>query len=127
MPWKKGQSGNPQGRRIDLAHKRIEAATESNEAVYIPILDKRDPAKELIKLADNHTDKRYKMEIWMFLFSQKYKASKIVSKPVVKAEDSAESDEAMIRALEGKEPIKPLESNPDALSVKPTATLKASE
>lgn len=102
MPWKRGQSGNPQGRAVSIARKLIDAGVQPSENVYIPILDKRDPAKELIKLADNHTDKRYKMEIWMFLFSQKYKASKIVSKPTVEKQDDGISDEDTLKALEGK-------------------------
>ena len=115
MPWKKGQSGNPQGRRIEVSRKALMAAAgEPSDQIYIPILDRRDPAKELIKLADSHSDKRYKMEIWMFLFAQKYKASKILSKPVLKAEDSAETDAAMLRALEEN---KPVESNPSASGV----------
>lgn len=105
MPFKPGQSGNPQGRAISIARRLVDAGIQPSENVYIPILDKRDPAKELIKLADNHTDKRYKMEIWMFLFSQKYKASKIVSKPVVKVEESGLSDEETLKALEGKSVI----------------------
>lgn len=111
MPWKKGQSGNPQGRRLDLAHKRVGIEASGNEAIYIPLLDKRDPAKELIKLADSHTDKRYKMEIWMFLFAQKYKASKITAKPIQVAEGSAESDAEAIRVLEGGSHV---ESKPSA-------------
>lgn len=112
MPWKKGVSGNPQGRRIEVARKALYAeAINPSENVYIPILDKRDPAKELIKLADNHTDKRYKMEIWMFLFAQKYKASKIVSKPLPAIVEDEMSDEDTLRLLENKA----VESNPVAL------------
>lgn len=112
MPWKKGQSGNPHGRAITIAQKLIDANIgEPSENVYIPILDKRDPVKELIKLADKAADKEFKKNIWIFLVSLKYKAVRIVSKPVQKPVESAESDADMLRALEENRPVK---SNPSA-------------
>lgn len=115
MPWKKGQSGNPNGRRLDIARRLLDHDIQPSENVYIPILDKRDPAKELIRLADRSPDKQFKKEIWMFLFAQKYKASKIVSKPLPKLpESSLESDEDVLRALERKDDISPVKSNPSA-------------
>lgn len=121
MPWSKGQSGNPSGRGVAIAQRLVDAGLNPSENVYIPILDKRDPAKELIRLADKSTDKHYKKEIWMFLFAQKYKASKIVSKPLAKRVDDATSDEDVLRALEGQSASRAVESSPDALSVKPSA------
>lgn len=120
MPWMKGQSGNPSGRGVAIAQRLVDAGLNPSENVYIPVLDKRDPAKELIKLADKTPDKHFKKEIWMFLFTQKYKAVKIVTKPIVKQEESPESDEDVLRALEGKPDNRPVESKPDALNVKPS-------
>lgn len=114
MPFQKGQSGNPQGRALVIARKLVEAGIQPNENVYIPILDRRDPAKELIRLADKSPDKQFKKEIWMFLFAQKYKSVRIISKPPVAIIDDETSDEDVLRALEGKSEIKPVESKPDA-------------
>lgn len=119
MPWKKGESGNMHGRAISVAQRLVDAGLNPSENVYVPILDKRDPAKELIKLADRSKDSHFKRDIWEFLFLQKYKAVKIVGKPVVVAQDQVISDEDALRALEGKQDIKPVESHPSALHAKP--------
>lgn len=116
--WQKGQSGNPSGRGVAIAQRLVDAGLNPSENVYIPILDKRDPAKELIRLADRSPDKHFKKEIWMFLFTQKYKAVKIVTKPLVKQVEDVTSDEDMLRALEGKNEDKAVESHPSASSVK---------
>ena len=116
MPWKKGVSGNPHGRAISIAQKLIDSGVNPSENVYVPILDKRDPAKELIKLADNCPDKQFKKEIWMFLFAMKYKAVRIMSKPAIVVKEPEMSDADMISQLEGKTG---LESNSSAPSVKP--------
>lgn len=78
------------------------------------MLDKRDPAKELIKLADKSPDKQFKKEIWMFLFAQKYKSVRFVSKPIAPSAEAEMSDEDTLRLLEGNRPV---ESKPDASSV----------
>lgn len=111
MPWKKGQSGNPQGRAVSIARKLVDAGIQPSESVYIAALDKRDPARELIRLADKTNDKEFKKSIWVFLFEQKYKAVRIVSKPIQEKQDDAVSDEETLKALEGKavteQPSKP--------------------
>lgn len=113
MPWKKGQSGNPHGRRIDLARRLLEAGMSPHEHVYIPILDKRDPAKELVKLADKSKDASFKRGIWEFLFQEKYKGSKIVAKLPQVAVEEGKTDAEMIRELEGNTG---LETQQDALN-----------
>lgn len=119
MPWKKGQSGNPAGRGLEIAQRLVDAGLNPSENVYVPVLEKRDPARELIKLADKSKDATFKRGIWEFLFLQKYKGVKIVSKPIQTKGNEGLSDEDVIKALEGKGDIKPLESNPSASSVKP--------
>lgn len=111
MPWKKGQSGNPQGRAVTIARRLVDAGINPSENVYIPILDKRDPAKELIKLADKTSDREFKKNIWMFLFEQKYKAVRILSKPAKEAAGDDKSDEDTLRELENG----PQESKPGSV------------
>lgn len=117
MGWKKGQSGNPLGRAIEVARKLVDAGYNPSENVYIPVLDKRDPAKELIKLADISDDIKFKADIWKFLFQEKYKSIKIIAKPAQAKAVEVMSDADMLRALETQAEIKPVESNPRASSV----------
>jgi hypothetical protein len=116
MPFQKGVSGNPQGRALQIAQKLVNAGIQPSENVYIPILDKRDPAKELIRLADKTTDKEFKKSIWMFLFEQKYRAMKIIAKPIQVAANDATSDEDVLRALEGKSESKGVETQSKGLT-----------
>lgn len=102
MPFKKGQSGNPQGRALAIARRLVDAGVNPSENVYIPILDKRDPARELIKLADKSKDMSFKRGIWEFLFEQKYRGSKIVAKAPLFVESEGISDSDMLKALESK-------------------------
>lgn len=99
----------------------MDSGLSPSENVYIPILDKRDPAKELIKLADKTTDKEFKKSIWTFLFEQKYKTVRIVSKPIAPSAEAEMSDEDTLRLLEGNRPV---ESKPDASSVNVAGTDK---
>jgi hypothetical protein len=124
VAWKKGQSGNPAGRGLEIAQRLVDAGLNPSENVYVPILEKRDPAKELIKLADKSKDSTFKRGIWEFLFVQKYKGVKIVSKPLKSVQDQTLSDEDTLKLLEGN---RPLESNPSASSVKPTPALNDSK
>jgi hypothetical protein len=112
MVWKKGVSGNPAGKALMVARKLVDAGIQPNEQVYIPILDKRDPTKELINLADSSKDPKFKRDIWQFLFTEKYKGYKFCSKPTKIAIKEEMSDADMIRALEENRPV---ESKPDAL------------
>ncbi len=113
MTWKKGQSGNPSGRLPDPITVPI-----NPEPVYIPILKRRDPANELVKLADKATSEKFKKDIWTFLFLQKYRASNIVPVAAVATQDDATSDLDLLKTLETQEPkrtrrtqARPLESN----------------
>ncbi len=99
MGWKKGQSGNPSGRIPEPVVVPI-----NPEPVYIPILKRRDPANELVRLADRATSERFKKDIWTFLFLQKYRASNIVPNAAVATQDDATSDADLLKALETQEP-----------------------
>lgn len=95
MAWKRGQSGNPAGRTP------IAPAVPINpEPVFIPALKRRDPANELIKLADKATSEKFKKDIWTFLFLQKYRAANIVSNAPQTSQDDAQSDADLLRDLE---------------------------
>ncbi len=95
MAWKKGQSGNPSGRAPDVV-----AVPINPEPVYIPILRRRDPANELVKLADKATSEKFKKDIWTFLFLQKYRASNIVPNAAVASQDEVTSDLDLLKTLE---------------------------
>ncbi len=99
MGWRKGQSGNPAGRQPVTPVVPINA-----EPVHIPILRRRDPANELVKLADVSKSERFKKDIWTFLFSQKYRAANIVANPGPAKEDET-SDADLLAALE--KPVPP--------------------
>lgn len=122
MVWKKGQSGNPQGRRAQ-ADRLVESDANAPyqktiEKVYVSILDKRDPAKELIRLADKSKDQDFKRQIWMFLFQEKYKGSHIVAGSRPNAPEGSKSDAEMLKELEAPQTHnRPLESNPVASGV----------
>lgn len=94
MGWKKGQSGNPAGRQPVLP-----AVPINPDPVHIPVLKRRDPAVELVKLADVSKSERFKKDIWTFLFSQKYRAANIVVNAPTNAKDDT-SDEDLIKSLE---------------------------
>lgn len=96
MAWKKGQSGNPSGRSA-----LPQSVPINPEPIHIPALNRRDPANELVKLADASKSERFKKDIWTFLFSQKYRASNIVSAAPKKSDDEEVSDADLIKALEG--------------------------
>lgn len=120
MVWKKGQSGNPQGRR-PAGQRLVEVDTtnapyqKTIEKVYVSILDKRDPAKELIRLADKSKDQDFKRQIWMFLFQEKYKGSHIMAGSRPDAPEASQTDAEMLKELEGQvNEIRPLESKPVA-------------
>lgn len=97
MPWKKGQSGNPHGRQ-----PAPQAVPINPEPVFIPALKRRDPANELIKLADDSKSERFRKDIWTFLFTQKYRAANIVVKAPQESKEDEISDVDLIRQLEGK-------------------------
>lgn len=119
MVWRKGQSGNPQGRAIGIAQRLVDAGLNPSENVYVPILEKRDPAKELVKLADKSTDKDFKRGIWEFLFLQKYKTVRIVSKMPSKPLEAAISDSDLLTQLEGNTPLKSKPSGPSVETIAP--------
>ncbi len=105
MAWKKGQSGNPRGRVPEPALVPI-----NPEPVYIPILKRRDPANELVRLADKSLSDKFKKDIWTFLFLQKYRAANIVPAAPVANEDDATSDVDLLKALETQSAVKPVKS-----------------
>lgn len=101
MAWRKGQSGNPAGRQPATPEVPI-----NPDPVHIPILRRRDPANELVKLADTSKSERFKKDIWTFLFSQKYRAANIVANPSSSKEDET-SDADLLAALEKPTVSKP--------------------
>jgi len=103
MGWRKGQSGNPQGRTPATPQVPI-----NPDPVYIPILRRRDPAVELVKLADSSKSERFKKDIWTYLFSQKYRASNIVPNGPSKQPDDAQTDQELLANLEASTKSKPV-------------------
>lgn len=97
MAWSKGHSGNPNGRA-----KETPSVPINPDPIHIPVLKRRDPAVELVKLADVSKSERFKKDIWTFLFSQKYRASNIVAKEVKTKQEDERTDEELIAALEGQ-------------------------
>jgi hypothetical protein len=92
------------------------------EPVYIPVLKRRDPAVELVKLADVSKSERFKKDIWTFLFSQKYRAANIVTKAPVDSQDEAETDLDLLKALESQTHSKPSKSKAKPVPVDTTET-----
>lgn len=109
MGWRKGQSGNPSGRLPEHKPDHI-----NPEPVHIPILKRRDPANELVKLADTSKSERFKLQVWSFLFQAKYKFANLVPKAPAVSKDAATSDEDLLKALESPAIVKPAKSNPVA-------------
>ena len=101
MAWKRGQSGNPAGRKATEPVGLI-----NPEPISIPILRRRDPANELVRLADASKSERFKLQVWTFLFSEKYKRANVVAKPIERVQVDAQSDEDLLRALETQTTIK---------------------
>lgn len=95
MAWKKGQSGNPSGRTTQTP-----AVPINPEPIHIPALNRRDPANELVKLADVSKSERFKKDIWIFLFTQKYRASNIVPVNPKPSKVEEVSDADLLKALE---------------------------
>lgn len=113
MAWKKGTSGNPSGRLPDPV-----AVPINPEPVYIPILRRRDPANELVKLADKATSDKFKKDIWTFLFLQKYRASNIVPNAAVVIQDDAQTDQELLATLE-TQPTKKIKSRAISVPTEP--------
>ncbi len=107
MAWKRGESGNPQGRK-----PADPVILVNPEPVYIPILKRRDPANELVKLADDSKSERFKLQVWTFLFQEKYKRANVVAKPIEGTKVDETSDEDLIKALESGPKTKRGKSNP---------------
>lgn len=105
MAWKRGQSGNPTGRPAVAPTVPI-----NPEPVFIPALKRRDPANELIKLADKATSEKFKKDIWTFLFLQKYRAANIVANVSQASQDDAQSDADLLATLEAQPVSKPRKS-----------------
>lgn len=97
MAWRKGESGNPSGRSPEHKTDHINL-----EPVLIPVLKRRDPANELVKLADSSDSARFKFQIWSFLFNAKYKFANVVPKAPVSKQDDKKTDTDLINELEGK-------------------------
>ncbi len=106
MTWKKGHSGNPAGRLPENKPDHI-----NPEPVSIPILRRRDPANELVKLADVSKSERFKLQVWSFLFQAKYKYANLVPKAAEPAKLDDTSDEDLLKALETQTKPKRVKSN----------------
>lgn len=62
MPWKKGQSGNPGGRRKEVAHVREAAREWTEEAIKTLaeiMIDPEQPAAARVQAADKLLDRGY--------------------------------------------------------------------
>lgn len=117
MAWKRGQSGNPAGRTP------VAPAVPINpEPVFIPALKRRDPANELIKLADKATSEKFKKDIWTFLFLQKYRAANIVATASPALDVDAQTDEELLRTLETQTVPKRVKSKARPVPVEPVET-----
>lgn len=110
MAWKRGQSGNPSGRT-----PLPPTVPVNPEPVHIPILRRRDPANELVKLADASDSVKFKKDIWVFLFLQKYRAANIVALPAPVAQDAVQSDAELLATLEAQTVSKPVKSRVKAV------------
>lgn len=110
MGWKRGQSGNPAGRAPAPVTVPI-----NPEPVYIPILKRRDPANELVKLADSSDSVKFKKDIWTFLFLQKYRAANIVPNATLAVPLDAQTDQELLATLEAQPVSRRVKSKPRPL------------